>query len=161
MDISTKNHAKPHKSARTSVSCGRGSALFRLIGNLQFLRLAEELAEIVAEGGVFIAGADPLVHHHTQRHDLLVEIAAHVIRHRLAHADKHAGGAELVAMVVDIAGLDGGQIGDEHAGVEGAEVDDLPGQQTQLIQMVGQPDDDLGQQRDGDCLLYTSDAADD
>ena len=53
-------------------------------------------------------------------------------------------------MVMDIAGLDGGQIGDEHAGMEGTEVDDLPGQQAQLIQMVGQPDDELGQQGDGE-----------
>ena len=127
-----------------------GSFLLRFIGNFQRLRLAQELAEIVAEGGVFIAGADTLVHHHAQGHDLLVEIAAHVVRHGLAHADKHAGGAEFIAVVVDVAGLDGGQVGDEHAGVKGAQVDDLPGQQAVLVQMVGQPDHELGQAGDGE-----------
>ena len=51
---------------------------------------------------------------------------------------------------MDIAGLDRGQVGNEHTGVERAQVNDLPGQQAVLIQMVGQPDDELGQAGDGE-----------
>ena len=51
---------------------------------------------------------------------------------------------------MDVAGLDGRQIGDEHTGVEGAEVDDLPGQQAVLIQMVRQPHHEFGQPRNGE-----------
>ena len=53
-------------------------------------------------------------------------------------------------MVVDIAGLDGGQIRDEHAGVEGGQLDDLPGQQTVAVQMIGQPHDEFRQTRHGE-----------
>ena len=51
---------------------------------------------------------------------------------------------------MDVAGLDRSQVGDEHTGVEGAQVDDLPGQQAMLVQMVGQPDHELGQAGDGE-----------
>ena len=80
------------------------------------------------EAGILDAGGDALVHDHAQRHQLLAgALGRSGVRHRLAHTDKHTGGAELVAVVEDEAGIDGGKIRDEQAGVEGAEVDDLPG----------------------------------
>ena len=107
-------------------------------GQGQYLGVPEDAAKIMAEGGVFVAGADALVHDDTQGHHLPAQVPGHIIGHRLTHAHKDAGGAELIAVVVDVAGLDGGQVGNKEAGVEGREVDDLPGQQTMLIQEIGQ-----------------------
>lgn len=108
------------------------------------------LPEIVVEGGVLIAGGDALIHDDAQRHHLLAEVSAHIVGHRLSHADEHAGGAEFVAVVVDVAGLDRRQIGDEQAGVERAQVDDLAGQQPVLVQMVRQPHHEFGQPGHGE-----------
>lgn len=119
-------------------------------GRLQTGQVPQAPAEVVTEGGVLITGTDTLVHNDAQRHHLLGQVTVHVVRHRLAHADEHAGGAEFIAVVVDVAGLDRSQVGDEHTGVEGAQVDDLPGQQAMLVQMVGQPDHELGQAGDGE-----------
>ena len=63
--------------------------------------------------GILVAGADPLIHDNVQRHHLPAQIPGHVVGHGLAHTYEHAGGAKLVAVVVDITGLDRGQIGDE------------------------------------------------
>ena len=48
---------------------------------------------------------------------------------RTAHADKHAGGSKLIAVVKNVRRVDGGQIGNEQAGVEGAQFNDGSGQQ--------------------------------
>ena len=76
-------------------------------------RSADNAAKIVAECGILVAGADPLIHDNVQRHHLPAQIPGHVVGHGLAHTYEHAGGAKLVAVVVDITGLDRGQIGDE------------------------------------------------
>ena len=115
--------------------------------NPSYVRKYNMVQELV-DGGTFLLNCpwdmEGLEHH------LPGQVAAHVVRHGLAHAHEHAGGAEFITMVVDIAGLDGGQIRDEHAGVEGGQLDDLPGQQAMLVQMVGQPDHELGQAGDGE-----------
>ena len=49
------------------------------------------------------------------------------VRHRFAHADEHTGGAKLITVMKDVAGVDGGQIGDKQAGMKGAEIDNLSG----------------------------------
>ncbi len=89
------------------------------------LDMGEELGEIVA-------GGDALVHDHAQgdapvEHDAGAGAAGHLAH--VAHGDAHAGGSEVVNVVVDVVGADAGQIGDEKAGVEGAGVDDGLGQQ--------------------------------
>ena len=102
------------KTKKTKVTSLGGSDFFRrnsLFGRRvkrlgQHLGLAQQAAEIVAEGGVFIPRADALVHDDAQRHHLAAEVAGHVVGHGLAHAHEDAGGAELVAVVVDEAGLD-------------------------------------------------------
>ena len=53
-------------------------------------------------------------------------------------------------MVENIAGVDGSQICDEQAGMEGAQVDDLLRQQAVKVQVVGQPEHKPGQPRDGE-----------
>ena len=53
-------------------------------------------------------------------------------------------------MVVDAAGLNGGQIRDEHTGVKGAEVNNHPGQQAEVVQQPGQTQHQLGQQGNGE-----------
>ena len=78
-------------------------------------RSADNAAKIVAECGILVAGADLLIHDNAQRHHLPAQIPGHVVGHGLAHTYEHAGGAKLVAVVVDITGLDRGQIGDEQA----------------------------------------------
>ena len=70
----------------------------------------------MAEGGVFIV-ADALIH--PMPRGIIFRISGHVVGHRAYACNKNAGGAELIAVVVDEAGFDGGQIRDEQAGVEG------------------------------------------
>ena len=125
--------------------------LFQILaeGRFQHFGVLQKAAEVAVEHGELIAGADTLVHHHAQGHDLLIIVAAHEIGHRLTHADKHTGGAEIIAMMVDVAGADGGEVGNEQAGVEGAQLHDGLGEDTPVVQHSCQPHHKAGQQRDG------------
>ena len=111
----------------------------------------QELAQRHGEAGVLHPGADALVHDDAKRQDLLPLAGLPAEGHLgLPHADEDAGGAELIAVVIDGPGLDGGQVGDEKAGVEGAQVDDLPGQDTEPVHEVGPPEDEPGKARHGE-----------
>ena len=94
-------------------------------GQGQHLGVPEDAAKIVAEGGVFVAGTDTLVHDDTQGHHLPAQVPGHIIGHGLTHAHKDAGGAELIAVVEDVTGIDGCQVGYKQAGVKRTQLNHL------------------------------------
>ena len=93
-----------------------------------------------------MAGGDALVHDHAHgdalfQHDLALAGVGHLPG--VAHGDSHAGGAELIHMMVNVVGADAGQIGDQQTGMEGTGLDDGPGQQAVAVgkteHRAGQP----------------------
>ena len=94
-----------------------------------------------------MARADALVHHDAERHDLLVVFAGEEVGDGLAHADEHARRAELVAVVVDGLRVDAGEVGDEEARMEWAEVNDEARQQAQAVEELDEADQERRQHR--------------
>ena len=91
------------------------------------LEISEQLRE---KAGILNAGGDPLVHDNAHRHDLLPDaLRSQRVGDGPPHADEHAGGAELIAVVENAGRVDGGQIRHEQAGVERTQFNDRPGQQ--------------------------------
>ena len=86
------------------------------------------------------AGTDALVGGDLEGHDLADNAAAVMpdgfLLHLGAHGDKHAGRTEVVTVVIDGTHLDGGEVSDEHGGVEGACVDNGTGQKTVTVKKL-------------------------
>ena len=70
-----------------------------------------------------------LIPDHRQRDHSFFKLTVDMIRFRFAHGNEHACGAELIAVVINGAGIDGGKVRDKEARMKGAEVDDKAGQQ--------------------------------
>ena len=85
---------------------------------------------------ILMSRADTLVQNAGKRDQLFPVLAVDIVGNRLAHADKYAGRAELIAVMENGARIDGGKIGDEKACMKGTQIDDPARQQPVSVEQL-------------------------